>query len=516
MPRARAGGHACARWRPEEPPGTPRFEWLGKVSSRDEPPGFMITGQRGSLVLLSLVGMLASLTACQQVGRGRGTETLQPTQPAEGTRGPIGQPTAALTPSLPTASPPLPALPPVSCAVLGSTWSGGRARARQDGTGYDISGCTRAIAAPSAEIVKPAERDASRWAGARANDGTPFSFEVQVSPSGEARDWVIYLEGGGFCDDNAVSCRSRGADKSSTRPERDGGFVDMAAEGIFNRDPGENPTFHDANLAYAQYQSSDQWSGASTERRPTEADPAGWYFSGRANVRAMIEILIERYGLDDQNPQIRVPFIGTSAGGIGVQNNADNVAELLPRAAAAGRLKLVNDGGFATLFDDPDFRPGDADESFAAVLQKAYDFYGAQLNPLCEAAQRQAGQYPGRCTLGAVNCAFATQPPPLGLGLPMLVQMAQVDSSLMELHGIENLNQPGAPEAIEQMRAATLEAVEGVKWLFSAGDRRYHTIIDKDGARRGWNMGPEGMTFQEVLTRFWEGGPPERVIFGNP
>lgn len=472
----------------------------------------------------TLLLVLAGSAACAVLGRPReGEPTQRPTVRTTATsREPsptVPAPEATAPAPTDTESVPYGNLvdaPSVACVDLGSTWSDGTAPARSDGTGYDVTACTRSTAG-GAELVKPAERDPARWAGARANDGTPFAFEVQLSPSGSSRVWVIYLQGGGFCDDNANLCRARAPRLSSSPEPPDRAFGELAEqEGIFNRSPAQNPTFHDANLVFAYYVSSDQWSGATAERRPTTAHPAGWYFSGRANVRAMVGSLVQRYGLDDGNPETRVLFIGTSAGGIGVQTNADILAELLPRTAAAGRLKLVNDGGFATEFDDPAFRPGEADEPWAEVLQQAYDFWGAQLNPLCEEAQRQAGEHPGRCALGAVNYPFTTQPPPTGLGLPLLVQIAQVDSSLMDLHNIEDLSQPEALEAIELMRAAALEAIEGVEWLFSAGDRRYHTIINREGARRGWNMGPEGMTFQEVLTRFWEGGLPERVIFGSP
>jgi len=200
--------------------------------------------------------------------------------------------------------------PTVECPTLGATWTAGTADRRSDGTGYDVSTCVRGeMPLPKAEMVKPAERDPERWAAARCNDGTPFAIEVQLSPISltqerEIHDWVIFLKGGGFCDDNAISCQGRPPSLRSTPPAGDRTIVDFPkSAGIFNRDSGRNSTFHEANFVHAYYCSSDMWSGATAERRETVADPAGWYFSGRLNVAAMIEALQERYGLDDGNPR---------------------------------------------------------------------------------------------------------------------------------------------------------------------------------------------------------------------
>jgi hypothetical protein len=49
------------------------------------------------------------------------------------------------------------------------------------------------------ETVEPAIRDA-RWATARCNDGTPFDFNLKFAPQ-RSKVWVVYLAGGGACDD---------------------------------------------------------------------------------------------------------------------------------------------------------------------------------------------------------------------------------------------------------------------------------------------------------------------------
>ena len=56
-----------------------------------------------------------------------------------------------------------------------------------------------------AEIVKPAERDPALWATAVCNDGTPFAFTFDASPTGST-NWVIHLEGGGACSGIGEDC----------------------------------------------------------------------------------------------------------------------------------------------------------------------------------------------------------------------------------------------------------------------------------------------------------------------
>lgn len=444
--------------------------------------------------------------ACSLPAQGRPKPTA-PAAPSSITATAIEIPTAIPSP---TFTPP--ALPAIPCSELGGLWTGGTAAPRADGSGYDVSGCERPVPMRQAEMVKPAERDAERWGAARCNDGTPFGFSLQLSPSGQSREWVIFLEGGGFCDDNALSCSTRGKKLSSTPKADDRSSVTIEQRGIFNRDASRNPTFYDANFVFAHYCSSDGWSGATAEKRPTQADPGGWYFSGRLNVRAMIEILIQRYGLDDADPQTRVLFAGSSAGGIGVEVNADTLAGLLPRAAAEGRLRLLDDGGFIPDFDDPAYRPGEADVPIRELIIAGYDFWGAKLNPMCEAAQKQTGEHPGRCFLSAVVYPYIANQSS-GLGLPLLIQYSSIDQYAIELHGIDDRSDPADAAALERWRANTLAELEGIAWVFSGGARPYHTVLLSD---EKMHIGPEGKTFIEVLARFWGSGAPERVIFGNP
>lgn len=350
-----------------------------------------------------------------------------------------------------------------------------------------------------AEVVKPADRDQSRWGDAVCNDGTPFAFTVQESPSGST-DWVIHLQGGGFCAD----CMRRNANLTTTIDGQDGAFVNERRGELFSRDETLNPTFYEANFVLAHYCSSDLWSGTKTEPTPVRLAPdTGWYFAGRLNVQAMMEVLTEQYGLDDANPETRVLFAGSSAGGVGVLVNADLVAGFLPQTAAADRLKLVNDAGFT-----PDFSGlrgiENADE---IAVSPAYDLWGSQLNPACEQAQVDAGERPANCILGAVSYPFIAGDAPGSLGLPYLVQQSQLDTAALSRLMIRP--RLANDRVLDAFREASLAALDGVAWAFSGGEP-YHTLLPRDQ----WRMtSPDGVSFRDLLTRFWQGTTPEQVIW---
>lgn len=393
-----------------------------------------------------------------------------------------------------------------ACAELAGSWVDGTAACRADGTGWDVQACVRADA--QAEIVKPAARDPERFATARCNDGSPFTFRVSLS-STASRDWVISLRGGGLCDDQVLPCAIRNPSLRSTRPEDDRALVtpDEGDGGLFSRDPQKNPTFADANLVFGWYCSSDLWVGARTERRPCGGDPQqGWYFSGRHNVRAMLDTLVQRYGLDDADPATRVLFVGLSAGAIGAANNADQVAARLPLSAADGRVKVFVDAGWLVSdWDEPTARLGLAKVSDTEAVRRDYDWYGAGVNPLCVAAREAEGGHPGDCLFARHSVPRIWSPAPAGLGLPTFVQQSLEDATFSEYHGLLN-----KPELLAEYGARTLAEMEpAAPWRFT-GALPYHDVSYWDDRV---TIGQAPDRIYDLVTRFWNDGPPEAVEY---
>jgi hypothetical protein len=99
-----------------------------------------------------------------------------------------------------------------------------------------------------------------------------FDFNLKFAPQ-RSKVWVIYLAGGGACDDLAAPCSARDRLLTTTSPERDRELSAMSVSGIGSSDAAVNPTFATANHVRATYCSSDFWAGAATDRRPSSGDP---------------------------------------------------------------------------------------------------------------------------------------------------------------------------------------------------------------------------------------------------
>jgi O-palmitoleoyl-L-serine hydrolase len=380
-----------------------------------------------------------------------------------------------------------------SCSALGGSFSGGNAPCRADGRGWDVTTC--ALASPGqTEMVKPAERDPARFAVARCNDGTPFGFAIRLAPK-PSSSWTIYLEGGEMCDDYAKPCSERELRLMTTRPRPDRSLGALPASGLFSALPAVNPSFFDQNQVYAFYCSSDVWAGATTDRRPSSGDPArGWYFSGHANVDAMLAVLVERYGLDDSQSTLQVLFGGGSAGAFGAHINEARVGATLPSAASAGRLKLFVDAGWTTDWDEPGHRIGIATTPDRDVWKRARSFWAATFDPDCEAASAE----PSTCFMAPTWYPFVAK------RVPVLIQQSSFDAAFTNNHKITAPSPTAA-----KWRAQVTSSLAGATWLFS-GASPYHTLALTNA---GMQTGPTGNTLAEVLARFWSGRPPERVLF---
>jgi hypothetical protein len=385
----------------------------------------------------------------------------------------------------------------IGCSSLGGSWSSGNATCRADGKSWDVTPCT--LATPGrAETVKPAERNPGRFSGARCNDGSPFSMLVRLAPT-PSPVWSIYLEGGVYCDDYSFVCAARGQYLTTTSSAPDGQLDDFDGTGILGTNPDSNPDFHDANQVFAHYCSSDFWSGASTERRPSSGNPSGWYFSGHAIVDALVGILAERYGLEDSNPDLHVLFGGGSAGAWGAHLNQQRVATALPNAAASGRLALLVDAGWMTDWNDTSHALGDAKTADADVWKRARAFWGATFDPDCERAAEAAGRDPSVCFVAPNWYPHVSQRG------PVLVQQCSFDSSFTDLHHLA-----ATDDAAATWRSQVTGSFDGVTWLFSGSTPSYHQLAPADGPL---GTEPPGDTFMEVLHAFWTGGTPRRVVY---
>lgn len=249
----------------------------------------------------------------------------------------------------------------VTCNSLAGIWASGAATCASDGLSYDVGNCVRtgSSSVNAIETVYPAKRD-DRWSNAKCNHDGDFSFTITMPPH-PSNVWVVQLQGGGSCAFNFLGqggCADREIALASNRTGPTTYFPDDRTVETSGLD--SDPDFGNAIQVFAHYCSSDLWTGSNTTGYPihwnVDGSDKNWVFTGNLNVQAMLDILKERYGFDDNNSNLAILFKGTSAGGGGVANNVNEMYERFPKTAASGNLMINTQAGYIPLkWDNPDY-----------------------------------------------------------------------------------------------------------------------------------------------------------------
>lgn len=373
----------------------------------------------------------------------------------------------------------------VDCGSLSGLYgAGAKAVCRPTCGGYDVSKCS--FPTDRQEVVQPAAREPALWANAQCNKDGAFPLFVRKR---DPKRWVIRLEGGGACSPaGGAPCYQRAA--SLVSPVVGGKpVVDRATSEAANMEnvPAD---FAEASYAILNYCSSDAWTGTQDSPIRIPADATGtttmeWRFSGRANVRAALQILAQRYGLDDDDAATKVFFQGGSAGGHGVLHNVDQLKIALPKSAARKQLWAFANaasyfegwrGGDATV--DGDFSALDAtgahtgaywEDALPAVIAS---WRGDMGNGPCVAA------FPGephKCFFLSNLQPFVVDPAPKGLGVPLAIAQNLEDPSPQDEFGIV---QRGTPRAFAPGGEAASKAwgdvhkqrAQSLRWAYMVRD----------------------------------------------
>lgn len=224
------------------------------------------------------------------------------------------------------------------------------------------------------------------YPSAVCNDGTPASY--YFSPGSDPNLWVLYLEGGYWCVDQA-SCEGRA--QNEPQETSSNGWPEMVqAGGIFSTDTSQNP-WAQANMAYVGYCSSDGWMGNS--------EAFGFQFRGQSILAAVIQDLKQYKGLGSG---AKLLFSGCSAGARGVMANLDAVAASLSGVDVKGFI----DSGYWV-----DAQPADTSttESLLEETQQVYSMVDASnLVPASCAAAYSGEEY--KCLFGQYRFPYIETP----------------------------------------------------------------------------------------------------------
>ena len=159
--------------------------------------------------------------------------------------------------------------------------------------------------------------------GGKCLDGTQagFYFRPGVNPS----IVVISLQGGGYCSSKGLCDLRAGTELGSSSYWPDQPSTEALAKNVLmDRSCSKNPDFCKATTIYIPHCTADIHIGTRTEGSDKTC---GYIFDGYHNFVAIIDMLIEDYGLGDAT---KVLLTGVSTGGVAVFHNLDTLADRLP------------------------------------------------------------------------------------------------------------------------------------------------------------------------------------------
>eukprot|EP00036_Acanthoecidae_sp_10tr_P009142 CAMPEP_0182918216 /NCGR_PEP_ID=MMETSP0105_2-20130417/1957_1 /TAXON_ID=81532 ORGANISM="Acanthoeca-like sp., Strain 10tr" /NCGR_SAMPLE_ID=MMETSP0105_2 /ASSEMBLY_ACC=CAM_ASM_000205 /LENGTH=466 /DNA_ID=CAMNT_0025055277 /DNA_START=11 /DNA_END=1411 /DNA_ORIENTATION=+ len=211
--------------------------------------------------------------------------------------------------------------------------------------------------------------------GTRCLDGTPAGFywaPPTSTPTATSTDlWVIFLEGGGSCYDEA-KCTQRARTllgSSKNWPTTNNG----SKSPFLQPDPGLNPDFHGAGRVFVPYCSGDTHVGNQSAATPATF---GLWFTGAANLRAIVNDLQARRGM---TPTAQVLLSGESAGAMGTFQMADWVASWLPPTAV---VKAAPVSGWFMPAETGDFNGSAPDRRISRLPPSNYaNFTAGRIGP---------------------------------------------------------------------------------------------------------------------------------------
>eukprot|EP01052_Picozoa_sp_SAG31_P006059 SAG31_NODE_275_length_18666_cov_8.489309_2_plen_405_part_00 len=233
---------------------------------------------------------------------------------------------------------------------------------------------------------------------ATCNDGTEaVYYYAQATDPAKKATWLIWLQGGGSCQDE-TTCKARAKPLTSSAPSPKGcgwlgccacysNSMELGAGGGMMSDA--DPSFGGANMAYVNYCTSDLWMGD----RGASSDTFGFAFRGSRVVKAVLRSLVDK-GLG-ATPETMVILSGCSAGAMGSTVLCDHVDGWLQRLdVASTKLKVVCvfDSNLPVLDVPVSHSSGDASmpyvqgQSMAASMPSIITLYGVPnelFNPAC-------------------------------------------------------------------------------------------------------------------------------------
>jgi O-palmitoleoyl-L-serine hydrolase len=336
-------------------------------------------------------------------------------------------------------------------------------------------------------MVKREVKDA-KSKQAVCNDGSPLAYYFGEGKGDDRRKWIIFLQGGEGCATDAA-CTERWTARRNLMTSV-GLKNSDAGEGILSTDAKTNPDFARFTHVRVHYCSSDAYAGDAARTIGGRT----FEFRGRRGIDGLLDDLMDKsqVGSSTLRDATEVLFTGSSAGGMGVQNNLDRVASRLSWATVKG----VADSGWIP--DVPKLNSGPGTIDVRPDAPEALAYYRAQPDESCVAAN---GAQAGKCLLGSFVFKYITT--------PMFVYADQRDPSHLGSLGARPRSGADTQAYIQRYMQLVRESLQDVPAAFGPilgahmalqNERFQSAVID-------------GHSFAETLGNWYFGRPgPVKLI----
>lgn len=240
--------------------------------------------------------------------------------------------------------------------------------------------------------------------GAVCLDGSDagFYFAPAADPK-NAKDWQLYFEGGGWCYDE-IDCWGRS--NTGLGSSKSWGQTAGIPGGIMSSDCNSNPDLCNFNKVIMKYCDGSSFSGNADKPvvvNGLDGKDKPLYFRGRRILDAVLETLVEQFGLADAET---VHFTGCSAGGLSTYLHTDYAnARLRDMAPGLKKFRASPISGFFPFHNNIEGKPVYAQE-MQYIFNLANSTHG--VNDKCIAAMADADKW--KCISAEMSYAFTESP----------------------------------------------------------------------------------------------------------
>lgn len=327
--------------------------------------------------------------------------------------------------------------------------------------------------------------NAAKHPQAKCNDGTTPLFFFRRGTGIGASKWVLYFKGGGVCSDEKT-CKQREPNLTSSNPWRRSelrelGDDETRADGILSNNPAHNPDFYNWNHVFMVYCSSDGWAGT----RAASPESFGWHFAGHYIVDAMLDALQDKeiVGAPNLADATEILVTGSSAGGFGVHNNIDRIAEKFSTVD----VRALSDAAIAPFIHFA------GKGWYGAAAQEQWDLWQPRFDESCMAANPSQ---PWLCRAGdlLVNQNYITT--------PMFIHADQLDPVLLDALGI-NVRQTQDRALVMEYSAQLREILKNEPAVYSPFNARHVAITNERFYDYKINTNNVNLTLFEVFGNWY-------------